>query len=123
MKRWITKDIIALVKRTIADPTVVVKPIEAGGDVDGQGVSISLPGDDDDGLTIRPFRADGKYYGREDGDRSNIDAEMLELQSLNSDSDGGVQTRNEQLAIAGTRLRIALQNEGWQVVPTLRPYF
>lgn len=122
MKRWITKDIIALVKRTIADPTAVVEPTDAGGDVDGQGVIISLPGIEDS-LTITPFRADGEYYQDSDGDRSNIDAEMLELRNLNSDSDGGVQTRNEQLAIAGTRLRIALQNEGWDVVPHLGRYF
>ena len=101
------------------DCVITITP--QGGDVDTVGLAISLPGKEDQ-ILIKGFRLEGYYQGNY-GETDPVEADMLEFRDTASDSRGGIQTTDEDLAVLAARLKIRLKNAGWNLADTLDPYF
>lgn len=121
--RWKTEEMIALTREIVAgmpEPDrylFSVDSLEADGDVDTEKVIVFYTLHDF--VTFCGFHTSNRYQAN----RSDVEAEMIELLSQHADSRGGVETEHEPLAIFAFRLKKALNKLGWSVVPKLDRYF
>lgn len=116
---------LPIIRALIADAlpeNATVRIKEPGGDVDTAGFVIELPGTDDR-ILLCAFRSDGECYDGNRGEETPVDADMIELRDTRSDSSGGIQTRNEDLAVLAARIKVRLLQDGWGVTGTMDNYF
>lgn len=114
-QRWKTDEIITAAQAEL--PNAKVEQIEAGGDVDTEGVMVTLT--NGDRIWMSGFQTDG-YYGDE---RTDVDVEMVEL-TCGKDSRGGTMgVKQADTFTAYGKLNAMLVARGFSVVPCLKDYF
>lgn len=115
MTRWKTDEVIAMLQAAI--PAAKVEKMEAGGDVDTDNIIVRLP--NGERIWVAGFIDDGYF----DENRSDVDVAMVEL-TCGKDSRGGTQgVKDVDLLRAYAESQIALQNKGFDVVPSMMCYF
>lgn len=117
-RQWQTDDIKQLVERICGnlDTELSVSTSVARGSYDTTWIYVNYKpyGGETDWLTIVGFQTTHRDNRI---DRDDIAAEMIEMRSIHSDSDGGIETEHEVLNTAAFRIKKALKALGWSVVP------
>lgn len=112
---WVTAKVVQDIKNIPDIVDVHVHP--QGGDVDTENLYVEVKGTDD-GLWVKGFDPNGGYIS----DGSQAECPMVALED-GTDSDGGLQSDSEELALAYVRIKKYLRRQGWEVVRSLDPYF
>lgn len=117
MMRWVTVDIVVAIKNLPGILDVVVHP--PGGDHDTDVLYVTVEGTDG-AFWVRGFDPESDYVP--DRDTSLWDVPMAELTDGN-DSRGGLNSDDEEAALAYVRIRKYLTRRGLEVVRSLDEYF
>lgn len=125
MTAWNTETIADAIPDVVEGPaTVHIYPF--GGDYDTNTVLVTF-GDEDpedwaaDALLVTGFVVNDPHFARTDPDHMDVD--VVEFRNRRSDSDGGIQTDDLDLAMEAVRIKHWLKAQGFQVVPTIDAYF
>ena len=117
--RWSTYVIEQLCQKyTTSSARVRVTAEPPGGDYDTTNVRIAFPGSDD-GITIVGFVDFGSVDDLEMQDNELDDCErinVIELRTLQTDSRGGIQTRDKTVRDVAFAIRDELEDLGFRVV-------
>lgn len=113
LNRFKSADIVAAIASAVAGCTTSVSEF-AGGDYDTVAIHVSVPGCRNS-VSITGYNAgpDGRTTIPA---RDNVDVDFIELRDSAADSRGGIQTDNQQLAMAAAQIKVLLKRLGFQWV-------
>lgn len=110
MPQWKTTDIVDDLKEVLNDPQLRFKVNPSGGDVDTEHIVIQKDSwEEEDRLTVCGFQPDHNVYL---DSSANADVPCVELRNFDSDSDGGVQSTDEDLVLTSVRIKSILKQNG-----------
>jgi hypothetical protein len=113
-----TSDIIEMIREI--DPTIQCQVQGPGGDYDTSTVIATV---NEEWISVKGFRVNQPIATRRGDPTDNLVVKMIELRSSESDSEGGISTVDERVAVFAARLKVALKKAGWDVVRIMDDYF
>ncbi len=117
--KWNTDKIVNDLNEILKDVKITTNDYPEGGHY-CRDIYVSKSDDDDDSISIVGFIDDGDLS---DVDTPNENIELVEIRNLDSDSDGGLQTKDKQLRNIYHKICDYFNDKGCEVVRTIEDYF
>lgn len=116
--QWNTQRIIEALKEKLPFE-VDISIGEPGGDVDTNGVYVTPEEDGDYWISIYGFLTGGYL----DEERDDCEIDLVEIRDYDSDSSGGIQTKELNNKILAAHVQQIVEDLGYTCVPQMDNYF